>query len=446
MIRKETDFNENKVKTIDDGKIINMKLSADGIMFKYLTSDMYQNPIGSIVREITSNCFDSHIEAKNESPDNPVIVKHTIDKKCNPPQHYISFFDKGVGMSPERVEDVYSIYGESTKNETNDEIGGFGVGGKSPMAYTDSFFVITRYNGVEYHYEMFRGKTGPAIKEIGVISTKEVNGTEVRVPIMKEDLDDFSHEVDRQLFYFENIVFQGFDDDEKLNNYKIYKGKNFIYRGDTYSSGVHICLGKVAYPINWSDVGLSSYENDVPIALQFEIGDIEVTPNRENIKYTKQTKQKIADKLELVKQEMAELIGKQYDSVVTLSDYYEVKNNFGYINFDGTDLDRMYVGKWVKRSDVKFKNFMFGDLPHIPREDEIINSFYNIHEYGTKSYYGSMKYGISESFRVHQCTGEFKRKIIKQADLAQETDKQFLILKTYEGDLLYTTDKHKGKK
>jgi sensor histidine kinase regulating citrate/malate metabolism len=85
--------------------------------------DMLQNPyknnIGSIVREITSNCFDSHTEAQVEDA---VRIKLSRDDS----NFFISFIDVGIGMSPDRVEQIYSTYLESTKEDSNDFIGAFG--------------------------------------------------------------------------------------------------------------------------------------------------------------------------------------------------------------------------------------------------------------------------------------------------------------------------------
>ena len=74
------------------------------------TKNIYSNPIGMVVREITSNCYDSHTEAKVNSP---VVIRKTFDKLDN--SHYISFIDYGVGMSPDRVENIYGVYFKSTK-------------------------------------------------------------------------------------------------------------------------------------------------------------------------------------------------------------------------------------------------------------------------------------------------------------------------------------------
>lgn len=81
----------------------------------------YKNSIGSIVREITSNCFDSHAEA---GVTDAVMVKFSKEDDG----FYISFNDYGVGMSPDRVNTIFLNVFSSTKEDTNDMIGAFGLG------------------------------------------------------------------------------------------------------------------------------------------------------------------------------------------------------------------------------------------------------------------------------------------------------------------------------
>jgi len=98
-----------------DAKISEDKLSK---MWDMLQAP-YKNSIGSIVREITSNCFDSHAEAK---VDDAVVIN--IDKDDS--GYYIEFCDVGTGLSPERINKIYSRYLESTKEDSNEFIGAFG--------------------------------------------------------------------------------------------------------------------------------------------------------------------------------------------------------------------------------------------------------------------------------------------------------------------------------
>lgn len=440
-------FNDAKIQSTG-GKTIKMGFStkANAMLFDMFTDTIYSNPIASIVREITSNCFDSHIEAGKNTPDNPVIVSHTYDQLTN--EHYLSFFDNGVGMSPERIENIYGKYFESTKRDSNDEIGGFGIGGKSPMAYKriieinelqpdgtyknkiiedSSFSVITRYNGIEYTYCIIKGSQSPEINLTYETSTTKCNGTEVRVPIKSSDLSRFVSEIKKQLYYFENIVFTGFDGYENLNDYKIYKGKNFLYRGNVYGDEVHLCIGKVAYPIRYTDMNLNRYDYRVPIGLKFDIGDIDVTPNREDVRYTPKTIEKITEKMEAARKELVEMISKQYENVQTLADYYMAKERFGHLTFK--DQNSLYVGSWIKKSDVIYDNFKFKALPFIPSSDVIIKQFYNVHEYGKQRNKRIEPVFGKTNHRIYQCKGEFQRKVIKQSYLASLHDKRFLMLK-----------------
>ncbi len=95
-------------------------------IFDIVFSQMYRDPIGSVVREITSNCFDSHIEAK---VDDAVVIEFGEDEGGD----FISFKDVGMGISLDRMENVYKNAGESTKRDSNELIGFWGKNFLSPF-------------------------------------------------------------------------------------------------------------------------------------------------------------------------------------------------------------------------------------------------------------------------------------------------------------------------
>ena len=402
------------------GSVTAMKLSenAQSTVFEIFTSGLYSDPIGSVIREITSNCFDSHIEAKNDNPKNPVFV--TLSKEVS--GTFISFIDNGVGMSPDRVHNIYGTYFESTKNETNDQIGGFGLGGKTPLAYTDSFFVITRKDKIQYTYNVFMGNESPMIELMSQESTKEGNGTEVKILIKENDVNEFEKKTLRQLFYFENIVFKGFSDSYVENKYNIVKGKTFLYRGDSYATNMHICIGKVAYPINYEALGLEEYDYRLPVAVQVEIGEIDVTRSREELKYTDRTKKILKKKMEAVKKELLQLLSKQYDNVQSIEDYYGIISNLGYLNFDK---DRSIFINDIKGSDLNFPNFKYNDLK-MPKYDALIDTFYDTKRFGKKErkYYSSYQttFQSMDDYKstVYYVNDTFKRVVLKQSYLQYE--------------------------
>ena len=408
------------------GEVTAMKLSenAQSTVFEIFTSGLYSDPIGSVIREITSNCFDSHIEAGKDNPKNPVLVNLTKEVSGN----FISFIDNGVGMSPDRVHNIYGTYFESTKNETNDQIGGFGLGGKTPLAYTDSFFVITRKDKIQYTYNVFMGNDSPMIELMSQESTKEGNGTEVKIPVKENDIMEFEKKTLRQLFYFENIVFQGFSDSYVENEYNIVKAKTFLYREENYSKNVHICIGKVDYPINFEALGISEYDYQMPIAVQVEIGEIDVTRSREELKYTDRTKKILKKKLEAVRAELMEMLSAQYDNVQTIQEYYAVISSLGYLNFDE---DRRIYIQDVKAHDVVFPNFIYNDLK-MPKYDELISTFYDTKRFGKKErrhysqYHSTFQSMNDYSSIVYYVNDKFKRVVLKQSYLQYENDRFYI--------------------
>ncbi len=413
-----------------------MRLSANAtsMVFQLFTKNIYSNPIGTVVREIASNCFDSHIEAKVDAP---VLIRKFKDPQTD--TLYISFIDYGVGMSPDRVENIYGVYFESTKRIDNTQIGGFGIGGKTPLAYKrstgfgegeydNSFYVITRYEGIEYSYLIFEGAESPEITLLHSEPTTERNGTEVRVPVLEKDLQSFGKEMVRQLYYFENVVFEGFDDDYRhgetlMNEYQIVRGKNFLFRGSEYGDYAHVCLGRVAYPIDYNVLGLNSQDYRLPLAVRLEVGEIGVVASREQLDYSESTIKTLKKKLEKAKTEIGEMLAKQYNDIVTLEQYFNVKNDFGKLQFSNGQ--SMYVGNLIKQSDIDFSNFKY-QFMKMPNDKQLFRLFFDVNTYGKKpsrSRYSS-KYEfdggykeLSSNGNLLYITGEFTRKVIKQAYL-----------------------------
>lgn len=91
-------------------------------IFKLLSENFYSNQLGSMIREITSNCIDSHTEAR---VDKPVLLRreYSQEDKC----YYIIFEDFGVGLSTDRIISIFMDYGNSSKRTTNELVGGFGL-------------------------------------------------------------------------------------------------------------------------------------------------------------------------------------------------------------------------------------------------------------------------------------------------------------------------------
>ena len=426
------ELSSQAVESTTTTKKMRLSENASSMVFQLFTKNVYSNPIGTVIREITSNCFDSHVEA---GVDAPVLIKKSFDGQTD--THYISFIDFGVGMSPDRVENIYGVYFESTKRLDNTQIGGFGIGGKTPLAYKrstgqgegeydNSFYVITIHNGIKYYYCIFEGAESPEWNLLHQENTKERNGTEIRIPVLERDMQKFESEMTRQLYYFENIIFEGFGEstDEELNKYQIVRGKNFLFRGTDYSSNIHVCLGRVAYPIDFNVLDLNAYDYQIPIALKLEVGEIGVTVSRESLDYSEQTIKILKKKIELAKTEMVQLLEKQYDNIVTLKDYFNMKTNFGYLNMsNGATIS---LRDLVKQKDVDLSNFKYS-FTKMPNDKQLFRFFFDVKSYGKKprrnrwsSNQDDFEGGYDEIQRrsnLLYVNDEFNRKVIKQSYL-----------------------------
>lgn len=310
-----TDIKDYEV-TQSDGVVggeVSIDTSNLGMFYEMMSKSIYSNPIGSIVRELTSNCFDSHIEA---GVTKPVVIKGFSEEG----NFWIGFEDFGVGISPQRFQDIYLKYMSSTKRDSNEQLGMWGLGSKSPFSYTDVFYIRTRSNGIEYYYIMSKGQKGiPEWDKLYEKPTEEGNGTLVKFivegGIFGRDYHKFRTEIRDQLMYFDNVYVDNFAID---NIYTILEYKTFKFRKGNIEE-MHILLGKVKYPIDWNIIGLP--EINVPVGIKFDIGELLITPNRESIRYNDDTIAIIKDKIvgccNELKAIMAEATFSNLDDLIT---------------------------------------------------------------------------------------------------------------------------------
>lgn len=283
------------VSGLDQEKTSAFSIDGDSIGFIMDILAQYKNPVQSIVRELTSNALDAHIEA---GVDKDVHVGIENDK----------FFvqDFGVGMSPEFVDKIYTAYGASTKRDSNEQMGAFGLGSKSPFGYTNEFYIVSVKDGVERRYMMFREEEIPNYNLIYEVETDSENGVRIEVPIELGDKYLFRRAVTSQLRYMHGVSFFNCD----IDDFYIFKGEHFVFNPvslDKYSNKIHVCLKNVYYELDFDQLDLYRYQNTFPVGLYFDVGELDIIPTREGLKYTQRTKDAIADKYEAAYYELDDL-------------------------------------------------------------------------------------------------------------------------------------------
>jgi len=308
--------------------------------------NLYSDPIGSIVREITSNCIDANRERdlkidgkipKDEGDDQlfwgskqTVSIEYVEKNTILGIDECMMFHDHGCGLSEDRVANVFTTFGASTKRDNNYEIGGFGLGAKSPLAYTETFYVRSRHNGTETYYMLYRNNDNvPHMDQVFQTSTEEKNGSTVIVPIKEYyDKSKFRDAISEQLCFFDNIVFKGVV--EGLGNITKYYGKDlhksvieekddFLITND--GKQVDLLVGRVVYPINWDQLDLDEYDYKASMCVKFDIGVLDLVPSRESIRYTPKTISVIEAKFKAVKAEFGKDVSTKYAGVTNYIDF-----------------------------------------------------------------------------------------------------------------------------
>ena len=167
---------KNQVVGVDGSCTLNMgmDLSNSKKLALILSQNLYLNPIGSIIREYVSNALDSMRESGNTDP---IVVSLLLEEN----NWVFSVQDFGMGLSPERVENVFAKYLSSTKEDSVNELGFYGIGSKSALSYRDSFNIISRHEGVEYRYVMFKGEEGTQLSLLDMEDTLEKNGVTIKI-------------------------------------------------------------------------------------------------------------------------------------------------------------------------------------------------------------------------------------------------------------------------
>jgi hypothetical protein len=323
--------------------------------------NLYSDPIGSIVREITSNCIDANrernlklegkipMETEDDksfwSTKQTVCIEYVTKNTILGVDECMIFHDNGCGLSQTRVQDVFTTFGASTKRNNNYEIGGFGLGAKSPLSYADTFYVSSRCNGTETYYMIYRNNDNvPHMDQVYQAATDQQNGTSIIVPLKNRyDASDFREAINNQLAYFDNIVFKNVE--EGLGNIKNYYSKyvgsngessRVIEETESYaitSDGSYPCLlvGRVKYPINWDMLkGVSEYDYKGSIAFKFNIGVLDLVPSREEIRYTSKTIDLITAALDNVKNQFKKDLSDKYSGITDYIEYLLAISNIGY--------------------------------------------------------------------------------------------------------------------
>jgi hypothetical protein len=269
------------VKTNNVGTTSAFQLTVCPKAFKMISKDIYPNPVKAVIREVSCNAHDAHIEAGNDDQ-----FEVHLPTELEP---WFSVRDFGTGLSDKEMREVYTNVFKSTKSDSNDFTGAFGLGSKSPFSVdgTTNFTVISYYNGYKTTYSCYLDEHGlPVITDLHEpIASSEHDGLHVSVNVTRgiwkftdEAVDVFKHFSPCPKINVPSVNRNIQTAKEKLHSNKSVIGENYSIQR-SYDS-FYVIMGNVAYkyslPYSHSMNGLSGY-------IRVPIGSLEVDPGRENI-------------------------------------------------------------------------------------------------------------------------------------------------------------------
>lgn len=269
----EASVSGNGISELTMGVKINSKL------FGMMIDGLYQNKLGSVIREIASNAYDAHVDAGIPEVPFEILIPSDIGGK-------LIFRDFGNGLPEEDVIKYFGTLFESKKDKDGNMIGGYGIGCKSPFAIVDEFMVTSFHAGIETTVVFVRENKGtPTFFVSGKRNSEEPSG--IKITIECDNVDEIQKEIKQQLAFFpvKPILKGGTIEDEKsfFNTITRIGEVSFINGEMPYPA--YVSVGPVLYPLDtgiYSDA-LSTTSNKTSIVYSLSIDEVDVPPDRERI-------------------------------------------------------------------------------------------------------------------------------------------------------------------
>jgi hypothetical protein len=308
------------------------KIAASAKAFEILSSNLYQDKILAVIRELSCNAADAHT----------IVGKSLSEIQIKLPTWDNLTFkvrDFGPGLSDEDVRHLYTTYFQSTKDSSNAVIGGFGLGSKSPFAVVDQFNVRSFHGGFVRTYVCYKNNGIPAINFISAEPSTET-GLEVSFAVPSTGSQGYGTSCADTWHARANSYFQWWPQAPKI----IPDNSTITFIGATrglssqhivatngqplwfVTNGVsrpHVWMGLVPYALNLSSIPslppeiISAFETS-GLILNIPIGGVEISPSREALSYDPKTCAVITKLLQAIYKEVTAELVSELDKCGTL--------------------------------------------------------------------------------------------------------------------------------
>ena len=323
---------------------VNCTIDAEDMRYvASLLRNNYSNTQLAVIREISANALDANIEA---NATRRIEVK--LPTSMNPT---FAVRDFGGGLSQEDVFGLYSKYGKSTKRESNNYIGAFGIGKFATLSYGDNFTCVSYHNGKKATYNIFVNEDDDTkISRIGdPVPTDEPTGLSIEVAVADNDVNSF-RETSQNFFQFfpshEMPYFIGVEDDFIKPQEKVLASDTDDWfflnqQHHSYYGNGHIVMGRVAYKIEPSSIQVENYIsddssrrivetllNDRNFYIRLPLGSVKLHHSRESLEYNKSTQKSLCKAFYQASKEIQEIAKEKLQDSTCL---YNARQNFAQV-------------------------------------------------------------------------------------------------------------------
>lgn len=335
--------------------------------FHILISRIYTKKIEAVIREVLCNAYDAQIQAGNEH----IPVQVTLPSIIDP---HFKVRDIGIGLRPDQMG-MYTTLFQSSKEEEEAQTGYYGLGSKSPFAYSSTFNITTYYEGIRRQYSaVLDGKSVPKLVKMTEEASSEPTGVEISVPVAAQDFRAFqqAYEIVAQWF---NVTPDAGIEVQKPNistnsrtiaSLNLSEVDELVKRGvsgevqvnEYRNGGIHLVMGNVGYQVSFQEVNshIRNANMDVPSSMVRFISDlsgyvrvpngsVDIPPSRETVEYTPKTLDFLVDLYKEIFKGVSALVATKIrdESNKSLTNYYNNKTMLNYFNIKVDILDRFRV-------------------------------------------------------------------------------------------------------
>lgn len=281
-------------------------MTIDQASVKYIVRNLthiYPDKLLAVLREYSTNAYDSHLEAGNTDP-----IRVTLPSAFSPS---LIIEDCGIGMNRQGLLN-YGIYGFSTKRENAEAIGAFGLGSKSALTLVSSFSIVSIKDGKKFTALVNKDVEGVGqIEVLSDVDTDEPNGVKITIPTNEGTR---LAELAKDLFLTwkpGTVLVNGSQPKhiESTDDYRKIGDLGYFGAANKHSNrgNISIIMGGISYKVGHltheqrtAIYGDKQWVTRYEIALLAELADVDLLPSREDVDMSEKTLAFIKDKLNAI--------------------------------------------------------------------------------------------------------------------------------------------------